>query len=193
MRAYNFFKVLCLLVFIAYSSHCLSSVDSAAATKIKLETCLLYTWGVDRNTVNYIVGKFAELEDGLFETIVNDFINNSKTCSPDFSIPRMPVQLHEDDGVLQAPEQHLVIFENPWVRILLGSTQPGVRENMHIHEWKSILVIIKPTTFKIMYADGTEVTELYPIGVYELPAMEKYACENMGDEADECVRFEVKG
>lgn len=69
---------------------------------------------------------------------------------------------------------------SPGAESLYGSTELGVREAFHSHQWESIMVIIKPTTYAIEYPDGKRETILYPIGTYKLPAGEKYACTNVG-------------
>lgn len=54
------------------------------------------------------------------------------------------------------------------------------------------MIIIKPTAFEITHVNGAREVAYWPVGVYELPEMERYACTNIGATADECLRFEVK-
>ncbi|MBA3722625.1 MAG: hypothetical protein H0W88_09520 [Parachlamydiaceae bacterium] len=159
----------------------------------QLEESLIEYWGVDKYTAGYIRNKMTPiLENTEYHSIIDDFVEKSKNLHIDFSsIKKIPV-IHPEDGIYKSPEQHVVLFENPYVRIFLSSTKPGVREPFHMHAWKSLMVIIKPTTYEIETMDGLVTTGYWPTGVYELPPEEYYACTNIGNNEDECLRFEVK-
>lgn len=159
----------------------------------KLENCLKSDWGIDNNTVAFINNKFKPLlDEPNHHATVEEFIKLSKGIKIDFSLDQKLQVLPRDDGIYASPKEHLVVFENPYVRVLYGSTEPGVREALHSHQWESIMVIIKPTTYEIEYSDSKKEKALYPIGAYKLPAGEKYACKNVGLSSDECLRFEIK-
>lgn len=70
-------------------------------------------------------------------------------------------------------------------------TAAGEREPFHVHPWKSLLVVLKPGVYEIEYDDGRCEQWNGQIGVYELPANERYST-NIGEAADEMIRFEVK-
>lgn len=163
---------------------------TAKAQEVK--HCLEECWGVDPHTSAYIRHRLYPLIENPDQSLIDDFINQSKALQIDFSLFKEIKRLPDEDGIYQAPKQHLVIFENPYVRILWGSTEPGEYEPLHVHAWKSLMVIIEPTTFEISYPDGTAEVGFWPVGVYALPAMERYACKNIGVQADQCIRFEVK-
>lgn len=188
MRKFISYKFVFALIFV-------SIIKNASALSLDnlLKQCLRKQWSIDYNTANYIVYRLRPLLDNpVHNPIVEDFISKSQKLNINFSKNKKLTQIHESDGIIKAPKQHLVIFENPWIRILWGSTQPGESENCHTHIWKSLMIIIKPTTFAIKYADGTTEIGDWPIGVYELPENESYECTNVGDTADECLRFEIK-
>lgn len=159
----------------------------------RLTDCLNKNWSVDPHTTVYIRNKFQSLiENSNFHPIIEDFIAKSQSLNIDFSPNRGIFPLPCEDGILKAPKQHLVVFENPYIRILLDSTLPGEYEDFHVHAWKSLMVVIEPTTYKIDYLNGVSETGFWPVGVYELPAGEHYACTNVGDTVDLCLRFEIK-
>lgn len=183
---------ICYLVIILFSTSLHSSENKTQLTH-ELEECLQVYWGVDRHTSDYIRNKLRPLLDNTdHHPTIKEFIALSKKQNIDFSINKKISPLPDEDGIYKSPKEHLVVFENPYRRILWGSTEPGAREPFHVHAWKSIMLIIKPTTFEIEYPNGAKETTFYPIGVFELPANERYACTNVGKTADESLRFEIK-
>lgn len=161
-------------------------VDSGRAQQ--LEQCLAEVWGLDKNTIDYLTKKFSAVQD----LIIDDFIAKSKNLNIDFSVVRDVQPLLAEDAILCAPKHHFIIFENLYVRILWGSTSAGEREPFHVHPWKSLLVVLKPSVYEIEYDDGHCEQWNGQIGVYELPANERYSCTNIGEATDEMIRFEVK-
>lgn len=156
-----------------------------------LEQCLVNDWGVDPHTVEYLKTKFQSLNE-LSNSIIDDFITKSKNLNIDYAIPRDVKALSPSDAILSAPNHHLVIFENLYVRILWGSTPPKDREPFHMHQYKSLLVVFKPTPYEIEYPDGKIDIWNGEVGVFELPPNDQYSCTNIGNNADEMIRFEVK-
>jgi hypothetical protein len=157
----------------------------------QLEECLIQGWRLDRCTVDYLMKKFSALIEGT-DFLVDDFINKSKNLHINFSVARDVQPLQAEDAILCAPKHHLIIFENLYIRILWGSTASGEREPFHVHPWRSLLLVLKPGVYQIEYADGRCEQWNGQIGVYELPANERYSCTNIGEAADEMIRFEVK-
>jgi hypothetical protein len=183
----------CLFFFTLFFCASISCVENQILIKNELEKCLQVDWGVDKHTAAYISNKFNSLiENNTYHSIIKDFIFLSKKQNINFIVDKELRPLHSEDGILKAPKEHLVVFESPFVRILWGTTAPGARENFHEHPWKSVMLIVKPTTYEIEYPDGKKETLDYPIGVFELPAGERYACTNLGKSADASLRFEVK-
>ena len=153
-----------------------------------LEHCLMKCWGVDQHTAVFIQNKLKTVDQELLDA----FIEKSQNLNIDFSPSKQLVPLIPEDGVIQATKQHLIVFESPYVRILWGSTLPGEREPFHKHGWKSLMLIVQATTFKIEYPDGTIEVGDWPVGLYELPANETYSCTNIGTLPDQILRFEIK-
>lgn len=191
IRGIRIYK-LCLSLLIILFCRSIYALEHPNLSK-ELERCLSDVWGVDQNTNAYIRNKLKPLlQDTRYHSTVQEFIALSKKQEIDFPIDKKIKQLPPDDGILKAPEEHLVVFENPYVRILWGSTAPGKREKFHEHAWKSVMLIIRPTTYEIEYPNGKKETIDYPIGVFELPAGERYACTNLGKSEDASLRFEIK-
>lgn len=188
----NRILICALIIFFFFSAKINALAEQSQITQA-LEQCLLFTWGVDPHTANYITHKFKPLlENVTYHPVIEDFISLSKKQKINFSIDKKIQPLPTEDGIFQSPKEHLVVFENPYLRILWGSTQPGAREPFHVHEWKSIMVVIKPTTYEIEYPNGSKETTTYSIGAFELPGGERYACTNLGQFSDESLRFEIK-
>lgn len=194
MRIYCLNKIRAL-IFISLLFFCTSLFSLVEKIQLKsdLEQCLQTVWGIDPQSVAYISSKFKSLFDNpKNHSVIQDFIKLSRGQNIKFPIDKKIQPLPHDDGIYKSPEEHLIVFENPYIRVLWGSTKPGVREQFHVHEWKSVMVIIKPTTYEIEYPNGSKETITYSIGAFELPAKEKYACTNLGQHADESLRFEIK-
>lgn len=169
-----------------------NAADSVKAKRQELHRCLCKCWGIDPHTAVFIEKRLQGfLDDTAHHAILDSFIEKSKKLNINFSADRRLTPLPAEDGVLCSPKQHLVLFESPFVRVLWGSTLPGEVEPLHLHAWPSIIVIIKPTIYKIDYVNGTSEIGNWPIGVYDLP-VEHYSCTNIGPEADACLRFEIK-
>ena len=159
----------------------------------ELDNCLQAYWGVDPRTVAFINNKFKPLlHNPEKHAVVKEFIALSKKQNIQFPIDKKIQPLPQEDGIYQSPKEHLIVFESPYVRILWGSTQPGVQESFHTHAWKSVMVVITPTTWEIEYPNGKKEVAEYPIGAYELPAGERYLCTNLGKSTDAGLRFEIK-
>lgn len=165
-------------------------ISNLGYANTELEKCLEEDWGIDRPTIGCLLKKWEPILSD--EKIVKDFVEKSKKMGIDFSVAKEIRSLPEEDAVLCAPKHHLVVFENPYVRILWGSTQAGEREPFHVHTWKSLMVVIVPTDYKMEYPNGSTDIWKGNVGVYELPANERYACTNIGDYPDAILRFEVK-
>ncbi len=193
LKKFLFSALILCLNFVLCSLGYATMSDTHDRKGVQLAQCLEEYWGVDRYTSAYIVRKFdLLLQDPYDHHIIDGLIEKSKNLNIDFLAFKEIQRLPEDDGVLRAPEQHLVVFENPYVRILWGSTASGESEPFHVHAWKSLMVVLKPTTYEVAYPNG--VVEIWEgnRGLYELPANERYACTNIGDTADEILRFEIK-
>lgn len=170
-----------------------SSIYADENKGFELSNCLTRYWGVDHYTAAFISKQcYPLIENEEYHVIIDDFIERSQKLQIDFSPNKIVTPLPDNDGIYQAPKQHTVIFESPYVRILAGATQPGEYEPLHIHTWKSIMVVIQGTKFEVEYADGmVEIMDI-PIGVYDLPAGEHYSCTNIGTQPEKSFRFEVK-
>lgn len=107
-------------------------------------------------------------------------------------IPGTPEAL---DGVIAAPENHEVVFENERVRVLRVTIQPGELENQHTHKWESVFTIMSLP--EITYyneagevcATGRGRAEGVP---FWLGREGMHAVENHGDKPLEAIRVELK-
>lgn len=184
-----------LIILFSFSNpiHSIANTVDQVSIADKLEQCLQTCWGVDAHTAAYIREKFKPLiENDTHHSVIEKFIALSQKQNINFRLDKKIQPLPIEDGTLQSPKEHVIVFENPYLRILWGSTEPLAREAFHTHAWRSVMVIIKPTKFEIEYPNGTKEIVDYPVGAFELPAGEKYACTNLGNTADESLRFEIK-
>lgn len=190
-------KKVCIYLIFLFScafSFAVQEAENVVLKSKELIDCLHKAWNIDLPTSHYILKKFGSiLEDATYHSIIDEFICESVALGLDFSGDKIVRPLAHDDGVIQAPAQHVVLFENPWIRVLWGSSQPGEHEKLHFHAWKSVMVIVEPTTYEITYSNGSVETSYWLRGVYVLGVEDPYSCTNIGACADACLRFEVKG
>jgi len=177
----------------AYHSEANTPYAKCLNKSIEAEYCLRESYRVDSKAISVILTKLNPLlENCDLHPLVDSFIKKSYGLNISFS-NKQASALPADDAVVQAPEWHEILFENAAVRVLWIDSKPGDREPYHTHHWKSIMVITQPGHFKIENADGTVENDLWPIGVYELPAdTQSSAYTNTGDTEFKALRFEIK-
>ena len=109
-----------------------------------------------------------------------------------FSEGYIPATLVSNDAVILAPKTHEILFESPLVRILFTCVQPSETVPAHIHQWKSLLLIMRGSEFEV---EGVDVHEqgYWPIGVYDLPSDKNpTAYKNLGSSEYVVLNFEIK-
>ena len=100
------------------------------------------------------------------------------------------------DAVVAAPESHIVLHENDDVRVLRVVVKPGQREPHHTHKWPSIFIILKNSP--VRYYDSSDQVKFETDGLIQPWSTEwmapevLHSVENMGDEAIEAIRIELK-
>ena len=120
-------------------------------------------------------------------------IEKSNKLNINFSEKKTDTNIPFDDAVSRAPKWHEVLFESPYVRVLWGDSTPGDEEPFHTHHWKSLMVIIQAGEYEITNPDGSIQNDLWPAGVYELPAeSDPSAYKNTGSSEFKALRFEIK-
>lgn len=161
----------------------------------KVEKCLNDDYQIDENSAKVITTKLSPLfKTSEGKSVLTDFVKKSSELNIQFIQSFKEVTLSLDDAVLVAPKWHEVLFESHSVRVLNLDSQPGDEEPYHTHSWKSLLVITKSAEFLIINNEGMEERDVWPIGVYELPAESSpSAYFNVGSTNFNALRFEIKG
>lgn len=169
-------------------------LNSEDNIQYNLECCLLECYHIDHRSADVIMSKFTPLiEDINSHHIINEFIRKSKNLNIVFSGNKPNEVLQPDDAILKASDWHKILFESCYVRIFLGYSKPGEREPFHRHQWKRIMVMLQDATFKIENDDGSTMTDIWPMGVYELPPETLCsAYTNIGNTEFRALIFEVK-
>jgi len=161
---------------------------------VEMENCLFRCYHVDQQAISAIMCKFRPFLENVNEhSIIDDFIQKSHELNIQFTSNKGVDELPTDDGVIQAPKWHEILFDSPYIRILWGASMPGDEEPSHTHHWKSLMVILQGSTFEMKNPDGSIECDQWPIGVYELPAeTAPIAYKNIGETEFKALRFEVK-
>lgn len=160
----------------------------------ELTNCFKECYGVDDKISQLLLEKFTPLFQSPDDSqIIDNFIGESKKLNIDFANPPPQTTLTDDDAILASPDQHEVVFESAFVRILWSNTQPKEKEPLHRHPWKRIVVAIQNARFKV--TDGlTGKVEImdYKKGIHHGEPNEFYSCENIGVGNEESLGFEIK-
>ncbi len=105
----------------------------------------------------------------------------------------------ELDAVIAAPDNHRVLMENDHVRVLEVQMVPRETENLHHHQWPSVLYIMEAGHFIDRDADGNVIMDSRQMdGPLPLPftmwkdAEAPHSVENLGDEPIRLIRVELK-
>lgn len=160
----------------------------------QIHECLSTCYHMDTQSSSVLVLKLLPLiENPEQHSVIHDFIKKSHSLNLPFSQESTKDNLPSDDAILQAPQWHEVLFESPHLRVLWGTSLPGDHEPFHTHHWNSLMVIIQQGTFEIENSDGSLERDLWPEGVYELPAeTSPSAYTNIGASEFRALRFEFK-
>jgi mannose-6-phosphate isomerase-like protein (cupin superfamily) len=103
------------------------------------------------------------------------------------------------DAVVAAPDNHKVVLENDDVRVLDVTVQPGEREKVHGHKWRSVLYVISEGEIKDYDANGNVIYDTKtdpnpmkaPYTIWMDP-QEPHAVENFSKEPLRLIRVELK-
>ncbi|MEM9004896.1 MAG: hypothetical protein AAGE59_15405 [Cyanobacteria bacterium P01_F01_bin.86] len=100
------------------------------------------------------------------------------------------------DGVVAAPDAHTVLHENETMRVLRVVLKPGQREPHHTHKWPSIFILLQDAPLR--YYDSSDQLKFEsdgsapPWSTEWMDPEDLHSVENMGDEAIEAIRIELK-
>jgi len=75
------------------------------------------------------------------------------------------------DGGISAPENHIVLIENDWVRVVEVNNPGHSKENYHTHARPSLFMEDRPASVQHWYADGTAnpIEPETPQHIYQAP------------------------
>ncbi len=76
------------------------------------------------------------------------------------------------DAVAAAPDNHEVLYEDQFLRVLSVIVGPGETEPLHHHRWPSVFVIDRLAKLRDFDDQGREIPLPFPAGV-ELPVILK--------------------
>ena len=103
------------------------------------------------------------------------------------------------DGVLAAPENHAVLYEDNVIRVVSVSVVAGAIEKPHHHRFPSVFVIDRMVALRDFNgATGEEIPLPIPAGDIELPLTLRFPpqplhyVENLGTRPFHATRIEFK-
>jgi hypothetical protein len=102
------------------------------------------------------------------------------------------------DAVRAAPANHRVVLENAPVRVLDVTVQPGEREPLHAHCWRSVMYLMAAGRYRDYGADGAVLADVKaaPDSIFPLTLWREseapHAIENLDARAIRLVRVELK-
>jgi hypothetical protein len=61
------------------------------------------------------------------------------------------------DAMTAAPKNHRLLWEDAQVRVLEVTVQPGEREELHHHQWASVMILLSRPNYVNYDAKGDEI------------------------------------
>jgi hypothetical protein len=105
----------------------------------------------------------------------------------------------ELDALVAAPDHHVLLFENEWVRVLETQIPAGARTAIHTHRWPSVLYLISWSAFLRrdaggeITADGRATPETPgPRTALWSPPLPPHSLENVGTAEIRVISVEIK-
>ncbi len=99
---------------------------------------------------------------------------------------------NSQDAAVAASKTHKILFENDKVRVLEVTIEPGEKEPLHLHPYKSITIIKKPATIRYFDKDGNVISEVATEGVSWVEPVELHTTENISATPFQGYRIELK-
>ncbi len=96
------------------------------------------------------------------------------------------------DAAKVASKTHKTLFENDAVRVLEVTIQPGEREPLHDHPYKSVTIIAESSTIRYFDKNGKQIAEIKPEGVSWIEPVNVHSTENVGGKRFHGYRIEIK-
>lgn len=104
------------------------------------------------------------------------------------------------DAIIAAPKNHKVLLENDKVRVLEVTLPPGEVENLHHHQWPSVLYIQEAGDFTDSDAQGNVIFDTrtipeplkFPITMYKDPEAPHTVTNLSKTETIRLIRVEMK-
>jgi hypothetical protein len=84
-----------------------------------------------------------------------EFVDTSETIQPNETWEWGD----EKDAMIASPQNHRILFENQEIRILDVIINPGEREELHTHRWKSVFIVDALASMRYLGASGEVVFE----------------------------------
>ena len=103
----------------------------------------------------------------------------------------------ESDAVVAAPDNHDVLYEDDYIRVLSVTLRPGITEPLHHHRFPSIFVIDRLVPLRDFDAEGREVQLPIPPQfdlplVLQMPPQPPHSVLNVGTTEFHGTRVEFK-
>lgn len=103
----------------------------------------------------------------------------------------------KSDAVAAAPDNHAVLYEDDWIRVLSVTLQPGIAEPLHHHRFPSIFVIDRIVPLRDFDGEGREIELPIPAQfdlplVLQMPPQPPHSVLNVGTTVFHGTRVEFK-
>lgn len=105
----------------------------------------------------------------------------------------------ELDALVAAPENHKLLFENEFMRVLDTNVEPGTATPVHTHKYPASLYILSWSSFIRYDEEGNVTADSVKLGFNpEIPsvvwteALGPHSLKNTGDKSIHVISFEIK-
>lgn len=102
------------------------------------------------------------------------------------------------DGLVAAPDQHTLLFENDDVRVLEARVLPGQTVPVHTHRWPGVLYILRTGHFVRRDPTGDVLVDSRAAGIVHpgtavlTPAVSPHSLENVDTSEIHMIAVELK-
>ncbi len=137
--------------------------------------------------------------DAVRAEIVRLLGTDAKTAQASFERRRHPMYPPELDALVAAPENHRLLMENEYVRVLETVISPGEKTELHTHRWPASHFVVSWSHFVRRDRDGnvlldtrqTDFNQNTPQALWGAP-LPAHTVENVGDAPLHIISTELK-
>lgn len=157
-----------------------------------IDRSLFESLPVDQEGLIFIAQKLTPLFEKVPSHTKSEFCSLIKQMQTTPAHLQISGALAETDAVLQAPNSHLVVYENEYLRILEVIVKPGQQVPFHCHQWDSVMLTIQGSAFLIDDGKVLEEEDWDPMVENIAGSFDMSSYQNVGSTEFHAIALEFK-